>query len=468
VLPEIPETAIQSNILKLPPVTPLTETITAMATTQMSCVIAVEGQRLAGILTQRDIVRLLSSDLVLSTLTLADVMTRGVITLTVAEAQDFSAMSQRFSQHRVRHLPVVNDQNQVVGVVTPTTVRNLFKPEHLLRSLRARDVMTSTVIQGLPDDSILTLAKRMATCRISCVVIVAQAKQPVGIITERDIVQFQSLGLALEQMVAQRVMSTPLSTLHPQDSLWQVHQTMQQLHVRRLVITHPTGELAGLVTQTQLLQVLDPLELHQVMQQIQATMDQQTLELQQLNQELQTANTKLAHLAAIDELTQVLNRRRLNERLETEWQRLARLQAPLSLIICDLDSFKAYNDTYGHPAGDDCLVRIAQVLQQITRPALDFVARYGGEEFVVVLPHIDSRGAEQVAKDILMAVQQLQIPHAAANPVGDVTVSLGVATIVPNPTDSPRTLLEAADQLLYQSKQRGRNTYSFQVLAPSS
>ncbi len=440
-----------------------------MAAAQASCIIVMEAQRLVGIFTQHDIVQLISTNLVLKTLTLADVMIREVVTLNVAEADDLFTLSQRFNQHRIGHLPVVDGHHQVVGMVTPATACYLFKAEYMLRAVRVGEVMTQAVIEGLPSDSLLTLAQSMTTHQVSCVVIADQERLPVGIVTEQDIVQFQALGLELAQLTAARVMSAPLCNMRPQDSLWQAHQTMERLHVRRLVITQPSGEIAGLVTQTQLLKWLNPVESHYVMQQIQATIERQTRQLQQLNQELQMANANLAHLATIDELTQLLNRRRLNECLATEWQRLARLGVPLSLIMCDIDDFKTFNDTYGHPAGDDCLVAIAQVLQQVTRQAMDSVARYGGEEFAIVLPHTDGHGAERVARDILQGVQQLQIPQAISRTTNCVTVSLGIATIIPQPNSSPKILLEAADQELYQSKQRGRNTYSFRFLAtPSS
>jgi diguanylate cyclase (GGDEF)-like protein len=119
-----------------------------------------------------------------------------------------------------------------------------------------------------------------------------------------------------------------------------------------------------------------------------------------------------------------------------------------------------YNDTYGHLVGDECLVKVAEALRSATRKTSDLIARYGGEEFVMVLPNTDVSGAERVAKKIIAQVKRLQIPHASS-PVSDrITISLGVATVIPNPYSSPELLLQVADQLLYQSKQQGRNTYS--------
>jgi len=186
--------------------------------------------------------------------------------------------------------------------------------------------------------------------------------------------------------------------------------------------------------------------------------------LQQLNQELQIKNTELAHLSTVDELTQIVNRRQLNKFLDYEWQRLLNLRKPLSVIMCDVDNFKAYNDVYGHLAGDQCLIKIAQTLRAVTRQSSDLVARYGGEEFTIVLPNTCLNGAERVAKTILSQIQNLQIPNPSSPTANHITVSLGVATVNPDQSSSPEVLLEVADKLLYQSKQQGRNTYRLKLI----
>lgn len=181
-------------------------------------------------------------------------------------------------------------------------------------------------------------------------------------------------------------------------------------------------------------------------------------ELARANQELQRANQELQRLAILDSLTQIANRRRFDEYLEQEWQRLSREQMPLSLLLCDVDFFKAYNDTYGHQAGDYCLQQIAQTLTlAATRPA-DLVARYGGEELVVVLPHTPVVGALQVADDIRQRVRALGIVHANSEISHYITLSIGIAGMVPSLEDSPKTLIAAADQALYQAKAGGRDT----------
>ncbi|MCC5639848.1 EAL domain-containing protein [Nostoc sp. CHAB 5844] len=177
----------------------------------------------------------------------------------------------------------------------------------------------------------------------------------------------------------------------------------------------------------------------------------------ELYHKLQQANQELQRLAASDGLTQVANRRCFDDTLNTEWQRLVREQGCLSLILCDVDCFKLYNDTHGHLAGDDALRQVAKaIFQAVKRPA-DLVARYGGEEFAVILPNTDAEGAIAVATEIQTNVSALQLPHPNSQVNQIITLSLGVATIIPYSQSSPATLIAAADQGLYQAKAQGRN-----------
>ncbi|NEQ81591.1 MAG: PleD family two-component system response regulator [Moorea sp. SIO2I5] len=174
-------------------------------------------------------------------------------------------------------------------------------------------------------------------------------------------------------------------------------------------------------------------------------------------EQLKIANKELARLATIDGLTQVANRRAFDEYFNNEWSRLAREEKPLSLVLCDIDFFKLYNDTYGHQSGDECLKQVAQILDQAAKRPADLVARYGGEEFVVMLPSTDIQGAIQVAETIETKLCKQAIVHAAS-PVSDiVTVSLGSASTIPSGKSSPDNLFSEADKALYQAKLAGRN-----------
>jgi diguanylate cyclase (GGDEF)-like protein len=178
-----------------------------------------------------------------------------------------------------------------------------------------------------------------------------------------------------------------------------------------------------------------------------------------LYQQLESANQELQRLAGSDELTQLANRRYFDKYLYREWQRLSRERRPISLILCDVDCFKIYNDTYGHQAGDACLSQVAAAIGQAAKRSTDLAARYGGEEFIVVLPNTPSRGAIRVAEEIQMLVKKLALPHIASPVSQYVTLSLGIATYTPAPEISEAALIKAADEALYQAKNEGRDRY---------
>ena len=163
------------------------------------------------------------------------------------------------------------------------------------------------------------------------------------------------------------------------------------------------------------------------------------------------------HLALFDGLTQIPNRRQFDDHLEQQWQQMEQEKSPISLILCDIDFFKQYNDTYGHLAGDECLRRVAQSLHQTMKQPNDLVARYGGEEFAAILPQTNLEEALIVAAKMQAEIQQLAIAHRKSAVSKYITVSMGVVSNIDNYQRSPTSLLDEADQLLYLAKQQGRN-----------
>ncbi|MCF8197637.1 MAG: sensor domain-containing diguanylate cyclase [Sulfuritalea sp.] len=172
--------------------------------------------------------------------------------------------------------------------------------------------------------------------------------------------------------------------------------------------------------------------------------------------EHRNAQTALEKLASRDGLTGVANRRSFDERLANEWMRDRRGRKALSLLMIDVDHFKRYNDTYGHQAGDTCLQKIAQVLEQVVHRPGDLVARYGGEEFAVILSSTDTVGAQGIAQRVLDHVAALEIPHGASE-LGRVSLSIGVSTTHPAPELTEASLIASADSALYEAKHAGRN-----------
>ena len=169
------------------------------------------------------------------------------------------------------------------------------------------------------------------------------------------------------------------------------------------------------------------------------------------------ANIKLQRLASLDSLTGVANRRQFNESLNKEWQRMARDQLPLSLILGDIDYFKKYNDTYGHLAGDFCLQQVAQAISSAIKRPADILARYGGEEFAVILPNTKAEGALKVAEAMRHEVLNLKIAHTQSAVNEYVTLSLGIFSVFPQHPSDPSILIAAADKALYEAKEQGRN-----------
>jgi diguanylate cyclase (GGDEF)-like protein len=173
--------------------------------------------------------------------------------------------------------------------------------------------------------------------------------------------------------------------------------------------------------------------------------------------ELQQANQNLKLLANLDSLTKLSNRRGFDDYIQKEWDRMKRIKAPLSLIMCDVDFFKHYNDRYLHPNGDKCLVKVAMSMRSTVRRSGDLVARYGGEEFAIVLPNTDALGAVSVGENVRSAIKGLQITHEASAVCPYVTISVGVSTIIPNSENDFQALINAADRALYQAKSQGRD-----------
>lgn len=298
------EAAIDLHPLAVPPDTLLTDVIALMNQTRVSscsltvldaptdfmpidearssCVLVMQDSQLLGIFTERDIVQLTALGIHFAGAKIAEVMAQPVITLPQVAFQDIFAALFLFRRYRIRHLPIVSDRGQLIGVVSPASIRRVLRPANLLKLRRVSEVMSTQVIHAPMTASILSLVRLMAAYRVSCVVMTEADEEdlqhvgtiPVGIVTERDILQFQALQLDLAATPAESVMSTPLFLLSPEDSLWTAHQEMQKRHLQRLVVSWDWGRGLGIVTQTSLLRVFDPMEMYGVIQTLQQTVQQ--------------------------------------------------------------------------------------------------------------------------------------------------------------------------------------------------
>ncbi|MGE5659272.1 MAG: PAS domain S-box protein [Actinomycetota bacterium] len=293
-----------------------------------SCVLVTVKSELVGVFTERDVVRLTASGSNLAGVVIAAVMSQPVHVLKVNEFRDIFTVLSLLKQHQIRHLPAIDEGGKLVGLIAPYTLRSVLTPANLLKLRTVSEVMNPEVIYAFREDSALSLAQLMAKRNVSCVVVVEEIScqdlpeefvekedetrrlKPVGIVTERDIVQFQVLELNLSTLQAGEVMSQPLFNLCETDNLWVAHQEMQRRMVRRLIVTNQVDELVGIVTQTSLLQIFDPMEMYNVIHHLQRTVGQLKAEKLEL---LESRNAELESLvqSRTAELEQQAQRERL-------------------------------------------------------------------------------------------------------------------------------------------------------------
>jgi diguanylate cyclase (GGDEF)-like protein len=190
-------------------------------------------------------------------------------------------------------------------------------------------------------------------------------------------------------------------------------------------------------------------------------------ELLVMSRKLAAANQVLQRLSLLDGLTGIPNRRRFDEVLIHEWKQAMRSKQPLSIVMMDIDHFKAFNDHYGHLAGDDCLKKVALAMSAVLKRPTDFLARYGGEEFVAILPMTECDGAKAIAAAMKEGVIALAIPHEHSSAASRVTISMGIATLVPRRGMTAAMVVAAADQALYEAKAGGRNRIVTKMVNPS-
>ncbi len=271
-----------------------------------SYVLVVDSGKLVGIFTERDLVKSIADRVDLADKKVGEVMTSKLITLQKYQNEDLAIALTIMGENRIRHLPVVNDEGELIGIITQKNIRSAITPSSLLKMRRVSEVMSRSVITSSGEVFTIEIARLMKQHQVSCIVIVETKTAPekitipVGIITERDLVGYQIANLDLLGTKASAVMSQPLVPIDPEDSLWETHQLMDAKDLRRMVVVEKSGELAGIVTQTSILRVFDPLEMSRTIDLLQSEVDKQTLELnrvqQQLENELQMTRSRLRNL----------------------------------------------------------------------------------------------------------------------------------------------------------------------------
>ena len=310
-----------------------------------SYVLVVEGEQILGIFTERDLVNLVSEAVDITEVKMPDIMTSPVMTVKRSQAEDAFALLTQMRKARIRHLPVLNDCGQLIGVVTQESLRRILQPKEFLKLRRVADVMVTDVVCAPVQSTLLELAQLMNSYRVSCVAIVKGKVRlgrirthtsetppslvPIGIVTERDIVQLQALGENLARVPAEKVMSAPLFLIDSQETLWNVHQQMRRRCVRRSIVASENGELIGIVTQSSFLSMLDPGEMLIEIEQLQAVLDNRTVELQRAYRELKR---KCAEQERLETVLRQANRA-LEGRVESRTEELLGTNALLQQEI---------------------------------------------------------------------------------------------------------------------------------------
>ncbi|MDY6940884.1 MAG: CBS domain-containing protein, partial [Cyanobacteriota bacterium] len=276
------------------PETLVLETVSLMSQTRISYVLVVEDERLMGIFTERDVVRVTSEEMDLTGVTIEQLMRPNVNTIRLDEKTDIFEILAQLRAARIRHLPAVDDAGRVVGVITPHSLRQALNPADMLQIRQVSSIMVPKVTTASPSSTVNNVARLMAQQRKSCVVICEveadennDRQKPIGIVTERDIVQFKTFGLDFCQTPAREVMSSPLRPVQKKIPLWEAHQIMQNQRIRRLVVVDEDGYLAGIITQTTLLEAINPVDLNSTVELLQQTVDDKTKALRQANSQMQ-------------------------------------------------------------------------------------------------------------------------------------------------------------------------------------
>ena len=283
------EQAINRNPLVVKPDALLSDVINLMAMGKHSCALIME-QQLKGILTERDLVQLIASGIFVQQLPIKEVMTTNTITLRLDQIDDISSILSPLRYHQIHHLPIVDQNNQLVGVITPKMIQEILRPIDLLKIRKVGEVINRNVIHSTANISLLEITQLMTTNRVSCVVI-AQTEnpeelEPLGIITEQNIISFRAKGIDFTYTKVQEVMSSPVIVTQVNESLWTAHKLMQNHHLRRLVIVDENGYLVGLINQTNILQVLEPVGIYSTVEALQTLVEEKTNALMQTNEKL--------------------------------------------------------------------------------------------------------------------------------------------------------------------------------------
>ena len=294
-----------------------------------------------------------------------------------------------------------------------------------------KEYMTSPILSVENDATLKEVADFMSSHKSSVVLVKNKTHGYIGVVTDADFTHKVAVKeYPVNNKTVESILSAPIKAVDGSMFMSDANGIMRQSGIRHLAVTEK-GEFIGLLSAMNFFEYYKDVEEY------------------------------LSNLAIHDGLTGIYNRRYFDETLAREWKRTKREKSPLSLIMLDIDYFKKYNDTYGHQAGDGCLIKVATAISGALRRPADMAARYGGEEFAVILPNFELENATQFGETIRAKIEALKIEHRQSDVNPFITASLGLACIVPSSKSSPRELIEAADKALYSAKNNSRNCLCF-------
>ncbi len=265
-------------------------------------------------------------------------------------------------------------------------------------------------------------------------VLVKNKEDYIGIVTDADFTRKVAReGLSVENLKIDVIMSSPIVKVKKSTLMTEANELMLKSNIRHLAVTDEE-KIVGMLS------IINFLNYHSKVE------------------------IKLKQLSVRDGLTGIFNRRYFDEIIAKEWKRAAREKKSISLIMLDIDSFKLYNDFYGHQAGDECLKKVSNVISETLHRASDVAARYGGEEFAVILPSVDKEKALQLAETIRNKIESLHIEHKQNQASAYVTASIGTSCTIPVPGSSTESLIANADQALFRAKKEGKNRVQSQFI----
>ena len=290
-----------------------------------------------------------------------------------------------------------------------------------------KEYMTSPILSVDNDATLKEVADFMNSHKTSVVLVRNKNHGYIGVVTDADFTHKVAVKeYSVNTTTIESIMSAPIKAVDGSMFMADANGIIRQSGIRHLAVTE-NGEFIGLLSAMNFFEYYKDVEEH------------------------------LSNLAVHDGLTGIYNRRYFDETLAREWKRTMREKAPLSLIMLDIDYFKKYNDTYGHQAGDECLRQVATTISGALRRPADMAARYGGEEFVVVLPNLKLEDSAKFGETIRAKIEALKMEHKQSDANPFITVSLGIASVVPSSISSYEELVGAADKALYSAKNKGRN-----------